>query len=1572
VSTVGDVQQVSQVEGQSPTEPRNFSLGGFHLATNDWWTPKYLNVSLDDWDGDGVSNSQELHPLDPGIALHSEYSKSPCIERKVCNQMLSHLSAAPTDSLELYHEDYSVGDVNNDGWADIVAVSRISISIFYNNQGEFSNVADWQRGYSAGDHPRLALGDINSDGKLDLVISNSMKNNDIFLNQNGTFLGAPYWSAAGSYGTTSSVDIGDIDSDGDLDLVFGTRNAHPDIYLNHGNGLPTSPSIVVMPLSNNTSVDVYAVKLADLDADGDLDLIVGQNGKNQIWEFTGTDYQKSWESSTTELTKSIAVGDIDLDGDLDIAFGNDGYTGEVLGKQNYIFLNMDGDFENVPDWSSMDFARTKSIQFLDVNKDGWLDLVAANGVGPEQIHLNLNGDFSTESDISIIDPLGSVGTDNGALDAADMDGDGDIDLLIGYTHTINLYKNSGSYIGNSSSVINDLTNALSSNQKLMDFDGDGNFDIMMGGTWGALPTSSGCGDCGVVINLVLNVGPSQLTSEVLNFTTNSTVLGYELGDIDNDGDEDLIVKSGKLRVFLNQNGSFNPIPYWTSSADFGYYDKALLVDVNLDGFMDVAALSAALSGPSVGIYLNSGGNYSSTPSASLVISSTCGGVRTFEASDFNNNGYPDFFFGCDSEDQVFFNSHGTFSTIPDWKSNASSKTHNSVVGDLDRDGDLDIVIVQDATSNNYVCKIIENLGGTFSDQSDYELLIAGTSLNWGQIRLGDINSDGKLDLYCSEGVYLGNESGFASEPAWRPDISLYGSPYFRDLNNDGYLDIRISSYPAQIFYSSQDLDSDWHADSYDDMSNNPTQFDDPDQDGFGSNLNGILGDSCSGIWGDSWRDRWGCGDEDSDGQSNLNDDFWTKPTQWIDSDKDGFGDNWADPTLNNTRLATWPGIWIEDAYRSDSSPLDFDNDGYEDEALSNSLGPYDACPLMFGTSSTDRGGCQDSDGDGRSDRDSDWGAANGADIFHTDVTQWIDSDEDGFGDNPYPANNPDQCPEEFGTSFKDGLGCRDSDGDGWGISDDCPQQAGNSTVDRIGCPDEDEDGYSDQSDSKPNDPGIWSNIDGDEFFDQGNSSTLDACPNEAGTSTLDRYGCIDLDGDGWSFASGSMFAHPLGNADSHPDDFTQWRDRDGDRYGDNLSGNTPDSCPDLNGGSKWLVLDGVKIPSFGCLDSDFDGFTDESDDCPNVAGTSEGAIWGCADSDNDGTQDVEDSCPSLSGTSTANLQGCPDSDGDGLADLEDPQPLTPLRGLSTPEDWDGDGVNNLVDLFPFEETQWQDLDNDGYGDNSSGVTGDPSLDDFDNDFWLDPSDLEIDALGCLKNPEIGRDFFPENLREWMDSDGDCIGDNSDPDDDNDGYSDVEELQQGTDPLSSQSKPIEGFEIIVPGTEISLGAWDLIGILGGVPVFIWIAVGFVTRNGRTARYEEMLHAAESIEELEQISGMWEYSLMMRMLGPHQGIRLERLRGDLEYEFPVHRRSSMLVDEYDQTEHAEKSLPGLEQTVAKKPMQTKQLAQQDSSDVPVAETFAQSSDENGYEWYTLENGTNFYRTIGSGAKWVKFEK
>ena len=273
---------------------------------------------------------------------------------------------------------------------------------------------------------------------------------------------------------------------------------------------------------------------------------------------------------------------------------------------------------------------------------------------------------------------------------------------------------------------------------------------------------------------------------------------------------------------------------------------------------------------------------------------------------------------------------------------------------------------------------------------------------------------------------------------------------------------------------------------------------DDDDDGFSDSEDGcpnLVGTATSG-------ENKGCPDGDSDSWADIEDDYPTDVTQWRDSDEDGYGDN-----IDGT-------------------------DG-------------DMCPLQEGSSTIDRLGCPDADEDGYSNPSSVWTTDDGADAFPGDDSQWNDSDLDGYGDNPAPANMADICPTDYGTSTEDRLGCPDIDDDGWSdegddfendptqwldsdsdgygdnlapaiTPDDCVNIWGNSTLDRLGCVDSDGDGWSDEADVYPNHKLLWTDVDGDTYSDQLGTNLSDDCPEVAGTSTKDKLGCVDTDGDGWS------------------------------------------------------------------------------------------------------------------------------------------------------------------------------------------------------------------------------------------------------------------------------------------------------------------------------------------------------------------------------------------------------------------------------------------------------------------------
>lgn len=321
-------------------------------------------------------------------------------------------------------------------------------------------------------------------------------------------------------------------------------------------------------------------------------------------------------------------------------------------------------------------------------------------------------------------------------------------------------------------------------------------------------------------------------------------------------------------------------------------------------------------------------------------------------------------------------------------------------------------------------------------------------------------------------------------------------------SNTGW-DCIVSSMGSDLCpQSSLSFTSSMTSDADQDGCEDRNEDEDDDNDGFLDKH-----DDCPNDAGTSDNGRlFGCPDADDDGYADSVDAFPSTPSQWADTDEDGYGDS---PTGLNG----------------------------------------DQCPGTYGTSTEDRFGCTDTDGDGWSNPSSSWGIDSGADAFVQEASQHADLDGDGFGDaaDGYQA---DACPAQAGASFQDRFGCADDDGDGWSNEadalpnditqyldtdndgfgdafdgnqpDSCPQTPGDSTEGRYGCVDSDGDGWDDESDDYPENSMFWSDDDGDSYPDQQNTNMSDDCPTIAGSSTLDRLGCLDTDGDGWS-DSGDAF-----------------------------------------------------------------------------------------------------------------------------------------------------------------------------------------------------------------------------------------------------------------------------------------------------------------------------------------------------------------------------------------------------------------------------------------------------------------
>ncbi|OZG73071.1 hypothetical protein BTA51_11270 [Hahella sp. CCB-MM4] len=198
------------------------------------------------------------------------------------------------------------------------------------------------------------------------------------------------------------------------------------------------------------------------------------------------------------------------------------------------------------------------------------------------------------------------------------------------------------------------------------------------------------------------------------------------------------------------------------------------------------------------------------------------------------------------------------------------------------------------------------------------------------------------------------------------------------------------------------------------------------------------------------------------------------------------------------------------------------------------------------------------------------------------------------------------------------------------------------------------------------------------------------------------------------------------------------------------------------------------------------------------------------DADSDGVVDALDQCPQTPDTETADSTGCSgsqrDSDADGVLDINDAFPFDPTEwsdldgdgiGDNADTDDDGDNVPDVDDAFPNDPAEWVDTDNDGQGNNADSDDDNDGVDDSSDAFPLDASEsVDSDADGIGNNADMDddnddvndtEDAFPLDPTESVDTDQDGIGNNADMDDDGDGLSDIDEASiYNTDPLNRDS------------------------------------------------------------------------------------------------------------------------------------------------------------------------------------------
>ena len=375
-----------------------------------------------------------------------------------------------------------------------------------------------------------------------------------------------------------------------------------------------------------------------------------ENRESLVTDVVPYNSSPDWSCDLRMQVGGLAMADLDADGDLDLAVGC--YQSQSYPPyddwRNFILYNIDGELQSSPGWWSNDASSTTDILAADLNDDGYPDIFAANGgfsFDPSKVYY-----FNTETD-SINRTAGWSSADNcfttGAA-AFDFDQDDDIDVATSNQGVSPLPYKPVHIFMNNGDGLETVPSWSSSEEEISgsvawgDYDQDGWYDL-------AVSKWANFYSC-----VYHNVEGIMQTYPNWTADNNDTQKGVAWADVNGDSYPELAIGASGIptQLYPNNEGMLGSSPVWQSNNSYHGVQDMRWADVDGDGDMDLATVH--FSTGHLRIYLNIDGVLETTPSWQYDASQAGTAV---EFGDINGDGAVDLIMGVSGQPcvMVFYN-----------------------------------------------------------------------------------------------------------------------------------------------------------------------------------------------------------------------------------------------------------------------------------------------------------------------------------------------------------------------------------------------------------------------------------------------------------------------------------------------------------------------------------------------------------------------------------------------------------------------------------------------------------------------------------------------------------------------------------------------------------------------------------------------------------------------------------------------------------------------------------------------------------------------------------------------------